>query len=127
MEAILPFLFLVLIFVVLPFFFVQAVFNGRSPWSVFSSPIKNREVTVLCSIISKSKVEYGIDVLDKVYRINDGQFVMKRHFVTDQWRLNGFQLSYLQEKRVLKAIHRRMINADLLTPAGQTLFGGREQ
>lgn len=125
MSDILPFLFAILFIFGIPFFIIQGIFNGRTPWSFFSSPLKNGEIKVLCSIIAKSKVEFEVKVLDKVYTINDGQFVMKRYYINDQWRLNGFQLSYFQEKRVLKAIHRRMINADLLTPAGQTLFGGK--
>jgi len=127
MNDLIGFLIFLCFTVALPFFMIQAMFNGRTPWSFFLSPIKNKEVKVLCSLIAKANIKQTIEVLDKVYRINNGQFTMKRHFVTDKWTLNGFQLSYLQEKRVLRAIHRRMIRTELLTDAGQVLFGGKDE
>lgn len=109
------------------FFLYQLIEKKRTPYRVFFSPISNKEFKVLADIIEKGSLEESSDlILDKEILVNKGQFKIQYNWVRETWCVNGVNLSYFQEKALLKAVARNRIKSFMLTNAGKVLFTKNE-
>lgn len=122
MEVLLALTIALTLIVMLVFFLWQITEHGRSPIGVFFSLLKRKEFKVLLSYVENGQIKQQEQGRDVLYLIDNGNFVFKKSFYNDRWKLNNTRLSYFQERALLKTINRRKLNVHLLTKNAQLLY-----